>query len=154
MHHTFLILFALGATSMGISLPQRSLERRARMLNAGPGCISYTDPSALLLNQNMVTEQYSGGSPAFSQLGLSTCLNDYGCGRFSNSWDGSVCGGRGWFKGPPNSETSNSQCYQALAPWVLLNGIQAGNTYYKAMLGRDCYMGYNDPDPDPDPSSR
>ena len=148
MHHTLIVLFALAATSMGISLPQQNLERRDRMLNTGPGCISFTDPSVLLDNQQSVTQQYSGGSPALSQLDLTSCLNDYGCGNFSNSWNGNVCGGRGWFKGPPNSKTSNSECYQVLAPWVLLNGIQAGNTYYKAKIGNQCYMGYNDPDPD------
>lgn len=116
MHHALLILFALAAMSMGINLPQRHLERRDTTLNTGPGCISYTDPSALLQNQNTVTEQSSGGSPTLSQLDLATCLNEYGCGNFANSWDGNVCGGRGWFKGPPNSKTSNTQCYQVLAP--------------------------------------
>lgn len=149
MRHTLLILFALAATSMGINLSERNLERRDDMLNTGPGCISYTNPGALLQNQNTVTEQYSGGSPALSQIDLTTCLNEYGCGNFSNSWNGNVCGGRGWFKGPPSSKTSNSQCYQELAPWVLMNGIQAGNTYYKATFGKDCFMGYNNPDPDP-----
>lgn len=149
MYHTLLVLFALAAASMGIRPSQQNLERRDDMLNTSPGCISYTDPSALLQNQNTVTEQYSGGSTALSQLDLSTCLNDYGCGNFSNSWNGNVCGGRGWFKGPPSSKTSSSHCYQELAPWVLISGIKEGNTYYKAMLGKACYMGYNDPDPDP-----
>lgn len=148
MHHTIVILFALAATSMGINLPQPYLERRDQTLNTGPGCISYTDPSALLLNQNTVTEAFSGGSSTLSQSDLATCLNEYGCGNFANSWDGSVCGGRGWFKGPPNSKTSNTECYQVLAPWVLLNGIREGQTYYKAMFGHDCYMGFNDPGPD------
>lgn len=147
MHHMHFILFALAATSMGIDLPQRSLERRDTMLNTGPGCISYTDPDALLQNENTVTQQYSEGGPALSQPDLTTCLNEYGCGTFSNSWNGNVCGGRGWFKGPPDSKANNTECYQALAPWVLLNGIKARNTYYKAMLGHHCYMGYNDPGP-------
>ena len=148
MHHTLLILFALAATSMGIGLPQRNLERRDTMLNTGTGCISYIDPNVYLQNQGVVTEQYSSGSSGLSRLDLSTCLDDYGCGNFSDSWNGNVCGGRGWFKGPPTNKISSSECYQELAPWVLLNGIQAGNTYYKAMLGRYCYMGYNDPSPD------
>lgn len=148
MFHNILILFSLAATSVGIVLPRQNLERRDRMLNTGTGCISYTDPSVLLLYQSVVTQQYSGGSATLSQLDLTTCLNDYGCGRFSNSWDGNVCGGRGWFKGPPGSKTSNYDCFQMLAPWVLENGIQAGNTYYEATLGKDCYMGYNDPGPD------
>ena len=116
MHHTILILFALAATSMSINLPQRCLERRDQTLNTGPDCISYTNPSAFLPDQNSVTEQFSGGSPKLNELDLATCLNDYGCGNFANSWDGNVCGGRGWFKGPPNSKTSNTQCYQVLAP--------------------------------------
>ncbi|CAF9934674.1 MAG: hypothetical protein ALECFALPRED_006057 [Alectoria fallacina] len=149
MHFTLIILFALAATSMGTVVPQRNLEHRDDMLNTGPTCISYTDPSALLQNQNTVTEQSSGGSPALNQQDLTSCLNDYGCGNFANSWNGNICGGRGWFKGPPNSKTSNSKCYQELAPWVLMDGIQAGNTHYKAMFANDCYMGYNDPDPDP-----
>lgn len=116
MHYTLLILFALAATSVGISLPERHPQRRDDLLNTGPGCISYTNPSALLQDQNTVTEQSSAGSPALNQLDLTTCLNEFGCGSFSNSWDGNVCGGRGWFKGPPNSKTSNSECYQKLAP--------------------------------------
>ena len=148
MSHALFILLLLAAKSTGISIPQEDLERRDYMLNTGPGCISYPDPAALLENQNTVTQQYSGGSPAISQSDLTTCLNEYGCGNFSASWNGNVCGGRGWFKGPPNAKTSESECYQDLAPWVLLNGIQAGNTCYKAMLGKGCYMGYNDPQPD------
>lgn len=116
MHHTSHILFALAATSMCSKLPHRYLEKRDQMLNTGPGCISYTNPSALLPDQNSVTEQFSGGSPSLNQLDLTTCLNEYGCGNFANSWDGNVCGGRGWFKGPPNSKTSNTHCYQVLAP--------------------------------------
>ena len=146
MHHTLLILFALAAASVGIGLPQRHLRQRDTMLNTDPGCIPYTDPRARLENQNNVIQWYSGGSPTLSQLDLTSCLNDYGCGNFSESWTGNICGGRGWFKGPPNSKTSNNECFQELAPWVLLNGIQSGNAYYKAQLGRKgCYMGYNDP---------
>ena len=148
MHHTILILFALAAMSMGIIISQPKLEQRERQLNTGPYCLSYTDPRVILFNQGLVTQQYSGNSAALSQLELTNCLNDYGCGRFSDSWDGNVCGGRGWFKGPPDSKTSNSECYQILAPWVLLNGIQSGSGYYKAMLGKHCYMGYNDPGSD------
>ena len=148
MYQTFLILFALVAQSMGNSLSQRHLEPRDTMLNTGPGCVSYTSPSAVLLYQSTVTQEYSGGSVALSSADLTTCLNEYGCGVFSDSWQGNVCGGRGWFKGPPSSTKSSKGCYQDLAPWVLLNGIQAGNTYYQATLGKGCYMGYNDPESD------
>lgn len=150
MHHTLLIMLTLAATSSGLRLPQRHLEPRDTMLNTGPGCASYLDPDVALMDQNSVTQWYSMGSPALSQSGLTNCLNEYGCGNFSNSWNGNVCGGRGWFKGPPSSKTSSDECYHVLAPWILLNGIRSGSTYYKAMLGRKgCYMGYNDPDPDP-----
>ena len=148
MYNTFLILFALVAQSMGISLSQRHPERRDTMLNTDSGCVSYTSPYAVLLYQSTVTQQYSGGSVALNSVDLTTCLNEYGCGIFSDSWQGNVCGGRGWFKGPPSNDTSSSECYRDLAPWVLLNGIQAGNTYYKAMLGKHCYMGYNEPESD------
>ena len=141
MHPMLLILFALAATSFGIILPHQDLKIRDSMLNTSPGCISYTDPRALLENQNSVLEWYSGGSPALGQQDLTGCLNEYGCGDFSNSWNGNVCGGRGWFKGPPDSKTSNVECFQELAPWVLAHGIQTGNSYYKAQLGRGgCYM--------------
>ena len=148
MRNTFLILFALFAQSIGISLAQRHLERRDSMLNTNPGCVSYTSPYLILLYQSVVTQEYSGGSVALSSVDLTTCLNEYGCGVFSDSWQGNVCGRRGWFKGPPSNETSSNKCYHDLAPWVLLNGIQGRNTYYKATLGKDCYMGYNDPESD------
>ena len=81
---------------------------------------------------------------------MTNCLNEYGCRNFFNSWRGNVCGGRGWFKGPPNVKTSSTKCCKDLAPWVLLNSIRGANTYYKAMLGKhDCYMGYRNPDPNP-----
>ena len=146
MHQTLLILLALAATSMGIALPQQSPERRDALLNTAPGCNPYTDPSVILYNQNSVAEDYSTGGPALTQADLTTCLNEYGCGTFSTSWNGNVCGGRGWFKGPPSSENS-TQCYQDLAPYVLERGIGQGYSYYKAGL-KHCYMGYNDPGPD------
>lgn len=144
-----LMLFAFAATSMGASLPLRTSEKRDTMLNTSPGCISYKAPSAYLDNHNDVLEWYSDKTIALSQLDWTTCLDDYGCGNFSQSWDGNVCGGRGWFKGPPNSKTSASECFRQLAPWVLSQGINSGDAYYKAQLGRDgCYMGYNDPGSD------
>lgn len=147
MHHTLLVLFALAATSVAISLPARHLEPRERMLNTGADCIPYIDPRVLLQNQWKVMQWYSGYSSALNDLELTDCLNEYGCGNFSNSWQGNVCGGRGWFKGPPSSKSSSTKCFQELAPWVLLQGIKSGNTYYKAQLARnDCYMGYNDPE--------
>ena len=148
MHRMLLTLFAFAAASVEISLSQNH-EQRDSMLNTGPACISYVDPRVGLRSANSVTHQYSSGGPALSQVELTTCLNEYGCGTFSNSWNGNVCGGRGWFKGPPGSKISSAECFQVLAPWVLLNGIWGGNTYYKAMLGKhDCYLGYNEPEPD------
>lgn len=149
-----LVLFALAAISVKMSISQQHLERRDTWLNTAPGCISYLDPQVGLGSTTSVTEQYSDGWSALDQDGLTNCLNDYGCGNFSNSWTGNICGGRGWFKGPSGGKTSSTTCFQKLAPWVLMNGIKGGNTYYKAMLARDdCYMGYKDPDPDPEPSS-
>ena len=148
MHFTLFSLFALAAVSTGVIIPQQ-LERRDTMLNTDPGCISYLDPEALLENQDNVLQWYSGGGPGLSHLDLTSCLNEYGCGNFSDSWTGNVCGGRGWFKGPPSSKISSTECFKELAPWVLLMGIQSGNTYYMARLGRNgCYMGYNEPESD------
>ena len=147
MYYTLYVLFALVATSISRNLPQRLLEQREGRLNTGPGCISYMDPHVALENQQNVLESYSEGSLASSQQELTDCLNEYGCGNFSNSWSGNVCGGRGWFKGPPSSTWSSSSCFQHLAPWVLLDGIMMKNAYYKAVLGRhDCYMGFNEPE--------
>ena len=149
MHLTLFILFAIAAMSVGVILPQQQLERRDTMLNTGPGCIPYLDPEAYLQNQYTVLEWYSGGGPTLSRNDLTSCLNEYGCGNFSDSWTGNICGGRGWFKGFPSSKTSSTDCFKELAPWVLLNGIHSGNTYYKAQLGRNgCYMGYNYPELD------
>lgn len=150
MHRILLALFALAAISVEMSLSQQHLEQRDTWLNNGPGCISYLDPHVGLGSTTSVTEQYSDNWSALDQDGLTSCLNDYGCGNFSNSWTGNVCGGRGWFKGQSGSDTSSTTCFQKLAPWVLLNGIRGGNAYYKATLARnDCYMGYKDPDPEP-----
>ena len=149
MHTMLLMLFAFAATSMGISLPQRGLERRDSMLNTNTGCVSYVDPSERLDNENTVLQWYSDQTMALSLSDWTSCLNEYGCGNFSDSWNGNVCGGRGWFKGPPSSKTSATDCFQQLAPWVLMQGIRGGSTYYKAQLGRSgCYMGYNDPGSD------
>lgn len=148
MKYQILVLFAFAATSFASFLPKPSLEGRSD--NSNLGCVSYQGPSAGLPAQQSVTfREKDGGLPVSAQDTMISCLNAYGCGDFANSWNGNICGGRGWFKGTSNDKISADYCYEILAPWIIKQGILAGSSDFQADFRKGvkghCWMGYNDP---------
>lgn len=145
MHCLFLLLTAFIAITNAASLPKRNdygLEYKE-----APGPIPYLDPAVRWPAVQSVTPNAKHlGLPDNLQANLTECLVQYSMGRFYDSWDGNVCGGYGWFKGPPGSGVGTYDCYQTCATWIQYDGIEKGATDYHCDYGRKmsrCWMGYH-----------
>ncbi|KAI4120702.1 MAG: hypothetical protein LQ338_006826 [Usnochroma carphineum] len=114
-----------------------------------PGPIPYSNPNHGGDWPEGTTVRYSGGLPTdeVTQAIFAQCLQDYGSGRFYDSWDGNICGNLGWFKGSANDKIGTYDCYQTCAPWLMYNGAARGDVEYqcdyrKGLKGH-CWMGYH-----------
>ncbi|CAL8581692.1 hypothetical protein XPA_007377 [Xanthoria parietina] len=90
--------------------------------------------------------------------GMQKCLDGYNV----DSWDGTTCGGSGWFKGPNGPYKNPLHCYHACAPcmewfisqksssgicWSVHGGITPnynmdGPEKHAVDLSASCHMGY------------
>lgn len=116
---------------------------------SAPGPIPFSNPTHGGDWPQGTTNRWNGGFPSneLTQDDFAKCLQDYGSGRFYDSWDGNVCGGLGWYKGAANDKIGTYDCYQTCATWLLYDGARNRNgdylcDYRKGISGH-CWMGYH-----------
>ncbi|KAL8712359.1 MAG: hypothetical protein Q9225_006965 [Loekoesia sp. 1 TL-2023] len=114
-----------------------------------PGPIPFSNPTRGGDWPEGTTSEYNEGLPTgkLTQEIFAKCLQDYGSGRFYDSWDGNICGNLGWYKGTANGKIGTYDCYQTCAPWLLYDGAENGMVdylcdYRKGTKGH-CWMGYH-----------
>ncbi len=146
MPFLLIVLSALAVSCTPISILSRTLNARAKVPYPGPiPYSSWNMPNQQSVNSN---DKHDGLTSTIDVM--TSCLQDFGYGRFYDSWDGNYCGGYGWFKGPTDSKISTYDCYHTCAAYVSLMGINGGSKDYQCdfrtgMKGH-CWMGYHPAD--------
>lgn len=148
MQLLLVIFSALAVSSTPTFVPSQILHARDNVPYPGP--IPYAAQGHSLPNQQSVNSNDKHDGLATSTDIMTDCLSDFGYGQFYDSWDGSYCGGYGWFKGPPDSKISTYDCYQTCAAYIIAMGIYAGSKDYqcdfRTGISGHCWMGYHPAD--------
>ncbi|KAL8758153.1 MAG: hypothetical protein Q9199_001690 [Rusavskia elegans] len=146
MHHHLTLLAALSSLISAIPL---QVPGHDFAFVPYPGPIPYSNPSHGGDWPQGTTSRYNGGLSTDSTTlsTMSKCLQDYGSGRFYDTWDGNRCGGMGWYKGTANGKVDVYKCYQSCAPYLMYDGAKQGAAEYlcdyRTGLKGHCWMGYH-----------
>ena len=145
----FLILLASLITSITSSiLPKRDY---GLAYAPAPGPIPYLNPADYWPAEQSVTPNRKHLGLTVPVQNMTDCLTEYSTGQFYDSWQGNVCAGMGWFKGPPDSSISTYDCYQTCATWLMYDGIKYGASDYQCDFEKGtsghCWMGYHPLEP-------
>ena len=122
-----LLLTALISSASATTIPKQDY---GLSYAAAPGPIPYPDAGEWPAEQSVTGNPKHFGLSVPEQ-NMTDCLAQYSSGQFYDSWDGNVCAGMGWFKGPPDSSINTYDCYQTCATWLMWDGIKRGASDYQ-----------------------
>lgn len=144
MRYQIVILTTLIVTATATFLPKRNY---GLSYAPAPGPIPYLDATVYWPAEESVTSNRKHLGLSVPVQNMTDCLIQYSTGRFYDSWDGNVCAGIGWFKGPPDSDINTYDCYQTCATWLEYDGIRQGASDYQCDFEKGtkghCWMGYH-----------